>query len=43
MGREITNRIQKARKDAKVKIDDSIVLILDIPEEAKELKEFFAK
>ena len=32
LAREITNRIQKSRKDGKLKISDTIVIALDLPE-----------
>ena len=41
LAREIVNRIQKARKNAKVKIDDKILILLQFEENAENLKKSF--
>lgn len=39
MGREITNRIQKSRKEAGVNIEDKIAIIITLPGESQDLKD----
>jgi isoleucyl-tRNA synthetase len=39
LAREITNRIQKSRKEAGVHIEDKISIIVSVPEESQDLKD----
>jgi hypothetical protein len=39
LGREITNRIQKSRKEAGVHIEDKIAIIISLPDESQDLKD----